>query len=148
MSARSKRRQLPHIKLNTRFRLTKKNQINNIRKKRTKAKIDFKIYEEQLEKLTEVINSATTSEKDLEIYTINHRIIHLLLLQLVLKGTEKSLKLANKYSDKTGIVVDVDKFRREVSSKAPTIRNTIKRVKESSNKPTYGSMATGWVWDY
>jgi hypothetical protein len=141
--------QYTHSKIKSKIKsnIHKNNKTRN-KQKIKKSHIELKNYEDQLKKLTEVIDSATTTEQDLEIYTINHRIIHLLLLQLVIKGTQQSIKLANKYSDKTGIKVDIGKFRRYIASKVPTIRNTVTKIKKTSKNPTPGSMAPGWVPGY
>ena len=67
-----------------------------------------------------------------------------LLIQLLANGSKKAVKLANSYSEKTGIEVDESMLNNKIS-KLPTLKNTVSKIQSSYNAPP-STTALGWVW--
>ena len=82
---------------------------------------------------------------NLEVYTYANKIIIILILQLMAHGTKKSINMANKYKEKTGIEINKQKINKQLS-KIPTLKNTVEQIYESHNHPQPGSLASGWRW--
>lgn len=123
---------------------TAKNNKQNIRTMKVKTKIDFKKAKTQLENQYNI--STTAIERgDHEMYAYSNKILLFMILDLASHGTKKAVKLANKYSEKTGIKIN-EKMVKKHLSKIPTARNTIKKIQNTANHPPSGSLAPGWVW--
>ena len=123
---------------------TAKNNKQTIRTMKVKTKIDFKKAKTQLENQYNI--STTAIERgDHEMYAYSNKILLFMILDLASHGTKKAVKLANKYSEKTGIKIN-EKMVKKHLSKIPTARNTIKKIQNTANHPPSGSLAPGWVW--
>jgi hypothetical protein len=117
---------------------TRKNNRALNRSKRKHADINLGTYKKQLDQLSKVKYNANASEEDLEIYTINNRIIYLLLLKLLIIGTVDAIGMAHKYATKNKI--NLNKIKKNI----PDIKSEVKKIKYKSKQPDMGSMSVGW----
>lgn len=126
----------------------KKTQINRRRNNRAQnqtqkkqADVDLEIYRKNLDELSKVKYKANASEEDLEIYTINDRIIYLLLLKLLVIGTTSSVEMASKYASKHKIDLSC------VKKALPSVASQVKKIKTKAIKPDMGCLPPGWYGD-
>ena len=68
-----------------------------------------------------------------------------MIIDLASYRTKKAAKLANKYSEKTGIKIDEKKLKERLNT-LPTAKNTVKSIQNTANNPPAGSIAFGWKW--
>jgi hypothetical protein len=128
------------------YKVTHSKNIRSLRRTRlTKSKMDLKLYEKQLKTLGDEIILLDPVE-DFEIYQVKTKLIYVLILELMLDGVAASMALANKYSDKTGIKVDIRAFRKKSRKHLPSIRSIVKQAKEQGKKPDAGTIAAGYRW--
>ena len=140
-------------KMKKRYKQTNRVKKPSIKTYNTSKQADYSLqeYKHQLEMLAKAPNMATANETDLEMYTINHRIIHLLLLKLIVINTIESIKIAKDFSKKNGINLDSiikENKLNSITDSLPTIKSTVNKTRKSGKKPTLGSISSGWVWDY
>ena len=122
---------------------TKRNNRSRRRVMIKKTKMDYNDYKNQIDAHIELRQFAL-QKGNLEVYAYSNKIILVLLLQLVAHGTKKAVKLANEYSEKTGVEIDESKLDERISQ-LPTVKNTVSQIKSSYNAPA-PSTALGWVW--
>ena len=122
---------------------TKKNNKSRRRVMIKKTKMDYNDYKNQIDAHIELRQFAL-QRGNLEVYAYSNKIILVLLLQLVAHGTKKAVKLANEYSEKTGVEIDESKLDNRISQ-LPTVKNTVSQIKSSYNAPP-STAALGWVW--
>ena len=108
-----------------------------------KTKMDYKNIQKQIDAQVELRDFAF-QRGNLEVYAYSNKIIMVLLLQLVAHGTKKAVKLANEYSEKTGVEIDESKLDNRIG-KLPTVKNTVGQIQASFNAPASVS-ALGWKW--
>ena len=77
-----------------------------------------------------------------EMYANANKILIILLVNLAAKKTDESIRIANKYSKKTGIKIPEINLK----SKVPSPKSTVKQIKNNYHHPPRGSIAPGWVW--
>ena len=140
-SYRSKSRQKKRVPLVKSAKNTRTNKKVMIKK----ITMDHKNIKKQIDAQIEVRDFAL-QKGNLEIYAYSNKIIMVLLLQLVADGAKKSVELANKYSEKTGIEIPKSALNKAVN-KLPTVKNTVTQAKKAFNHPSSSSFAPGWVWD-
>jgi hypothetical protein len=125
-----------------------KSRKNNIAKHSVmlkKTKMDLKQYADQLKNLESEIELIDPIA-NFEIYQVKTKLIYLLLLELALDGAKASMKLANKYSERTGIKFDIKKFKSKSRKTFPTFKNAVKDSIKSAANPDAASIAAGWKW--
>ena len=122
---------------------TKRNNKSRRRVMIKKTKMDYNDYKNQIDAHMELREFAL-QQGNLEVYAYSNKIILVLLLQLVAHGTKKAVKLANEYSEKTGVEIDESKLDNRISQ-LPTVKNTVSQIKSSYNAPP-STAALGWVW--
>ena len=122
---------------------TKRNNRSRRRVMIKKTKMDYNDYKNQIDAHIELRQFAL-QQGNLEVYAYSNKIILVLLLQLVAHGTKKAVKLANEYSEKTGVEIDESKLDNRISQ-LPTVKNTVSQIKSSYNAPP-STAALGWVW--
>jgi len=122
---------------------TKRNNRSRRRVMIKKTKMDYNDYKNQMDAHIELREFAL-QQGNLEVYAYSNKIILVLLLQLVAHGTKKAVKLANEYSEKTGVEIDESKLDNRISQ-LPTVKNTVSQIKSSYNAPP-STAALGWVW--
>ena len=122
---------------------TKRNNRSRRRVMIKKTKMDYNDYKNQIDAHMELREFAL-QQGNLEVYAYSNKIILVLLLQLVAHGTKKAVKLANEYSEKTGVEIDESKLDNRISQ-LPTVKNTVSQIKSSYNAPP-STAALGWVW--
>ena len=83
---------------------------------------------------------------DFEIYQVKTKLIYILILELMLTGMAKSLALANKYSEKTGIKVNIKEFRKQSRKKLPTVKSIVQNAKKQGKNPDVGTIAVAYRW--
>ena len=108
-----------------------------------KTKMDYNDYKNQIDAHIELRQFAL-QKGNLEVYAYSNKIILVLLLQLVAHGTKKAVKLANEYSEKTGVEIDESKLDERIS-RIPTVKNTVGEIQASFNAPA-SVAALGWEW--
>lgn len=118
-----------------------KQRINNFSRK---SEHQLKIYKDLIDSQIDLRNLAV-ERGDHEMYAHSNKILMLMILDLAAYGTKKAVKLANKYSEKTGIKIDEKKLKRRLNT-LPTAKNTVKKIQNTANHPPSGSIAPGWVW--
>ena len=127
------------------YKYTRRNDRALNRSKKKQANIDLDTYKKHLNQLSKVKFNANASEEDLEIYTINNRIIYLLLVKLLVLGTAKSIDMASEYATKNNISIDnVRAGMHSLKTKIPTIKSQVKKIKEKGKHPDFASMHIGW----
>ena len=109
-----------------------------------KTKIDYNKIKKELDNQIDLMEISQKTG-NLEVYTYANKIIIILILQLMAHGTKKSINMANKYKEKTGIEINKQKINKQLS-KIPTLKNTVEQIYESHNHPQPGSLASGWRW--
>lgn len=117
---------------------------NNKQSKRInsrKSTLELKKLEESIKSQTKIQEYALQTENQ-EMYAHANKILLILLLDLAAKKTDDSVRLANKYSKKTGVKIP----KLNLKSKVPSPSSTVKQIKKSYHQPPSGSMASGWVW--
>ena len=107
-----------------------------------KHRINLKRIDNEIKQQIKLRNIAI-EESDLEMKKYSNKILAVLLLQLLSTGTKKAAKMANKYSEKTGIELDEHKLRKQLN-KLPNLKNTVSQVRKSYYNPPTGSIAAGW----
>jgi hypothetical protein len=120
---------------------------NNKQKRTTlsrKTDFEFKIARKQLDNQID-IRELAIERGDHEMYAHSNKILMLMILDLASYGTKKAVKLANQYSDRTGLKIDEKKLKKRLNT-LPTARNTVKKIQNTANHPPSGSIAPGWVW--
>ena len=122
---------------------TKRNNRSRRRVMIKKTKMDYNEYKNQIDAHIELRQFAL-QQGNLEVYAYSNKIILVLLLQLIAHGTKKAVKLANEYSEKTGVEIDESKLDNRISQ-LPTVKNTVNQIKSSYNAPP-STAALGWVW--
>ena len=122
---------------------TKRNNRSSRRVMIKKTKMDYNDYKNQIDAHIELRQFAL-QQGNLEVYAYSNKIILVLLLQLIAHGTKKAVKLANEYSEKTGVEIDESKLDNRISQ-LPTVKNTVSQIKSSYNAPP-STAALGWVW--
>ncbi|MBT6324759.1 MAG: hypothetical protein HOJ35_02225 [Bdellovibrionales bacterium] len=122
---------------------TKRNNRSRRRVMINKTKMDYKNIQKQIDAQVELRDFAF-QRGNLEVYAYSNKIIMVLLLQLVAHGTKKAVKLANEYSEKTGVEIDESKLDNRIG-KLPTVKNTVGQIQASFNAPASVS-ALGWKW--
>ena len=108
-----------------------------------KTRLDYKNLQKQLDGQIEIREFAL-QKGNLEVYAYSNKIIMVLLLQLLAQGTKKAVKLANEYSEKTGVEIDESKLDERIS-RIPTVKNTVGEIQASFNAPA-SVAALGWEW--
>ena len=122
---------------------TKRNNRSRRRVMIKKTKMDYNDYKNQIDAHIELRQFAL-QKGNLEVYAYSNKIILVLLLQLVANGTKKAVKLANEYSEKTGVEIDESKLDERIS-RIPTVKNTVGEIQASFNAPA-SVAALGWEW--
>tara|TARA_X000000950_G_C13784726_1_gene606688 strand:+ start:560 stop:985 length:426 start_codon:yes stop_codon:yes gene_type:complete len=122
---------------------TKRNNRSRRRVMIKKTKMDYNDYKNQIDAHIELRQFAL-QKGNLEVYAYSNKIILVLLLQLVAHGTKKAVKLANEYSEKTGVEIDESKLDERIS-RIPTVKNTVGEIQASFNAPA-SVAALGWEW--
>ena len=134
-------------KVKTQRRPLSKQTTRNTKSKRkvmiNKTRLDYKNMKKQLDGQIEIREFAL-QKGNLEVYAYSNKIIMVLLLQLLAQGTKKAVKLANEYSEKTGLEIDESKLNKKID-KLPTVRNTVSEIQSSFNAPP-STAALGWEW--
>lgn len=124
--------------------LTSKN-IKQLRRTMTrKAVLDYKKVKEQFDNQVKIRDYAL-QEGNLEVYAYSNKILLVMLINLMAHGTTKAVKMANKYSKKTGININEKSLHKKLSI-LPRVNNTVKSVQNSYFKPPSTSIAAGWRW--
>lgn len=118
-----------------------KQRRNNLTRK---SDYNFKIQKELMDSQIDLRNLAI-ERGDHEMYAHSNKILMLMILDLAAHGTKKAAKLANQYSEKTGIKIDEKKLKRRLNT-FPNAKNTVKKIQNTANHPPSGSIAPGWVW--
>lgn len=118
-----------------------KQRVNNFSRK---SEHQLKIYKDLIDSQIDLRNLAI-ERGDHEMYAHSNKILMLMILDLASYGTKKAAKLANQYSEKTGIKIDEEKLKRRLNT-LPTAKNTIRKIQNTANHPPSGSIAPGWVW--
>lgn len=106
-----------------------------------KSNLELKKLEESIKSQAKIQEYAIQIENH-EMYAHANKILLILLVNLAAKKTDASIKLANKYSKKTGIKIP----NLNLTSKVPSPSSTVKQIKNSYHHPPSGSIAPGWVW--
>ena len=109
-----------------------------------KSEHEFKMQKELIDSQIDLRNLAI-ERGDHEMYAHSNKILMLMILDLAAHGTKKAAKLANKYSEKTGIKIDEKQLKKRLNT-LPTAKNTIRKIQNTANHPPSGSIAPGWVW--
>jgi hypothetical protein len=117
---------------------TRRNNRALNKSKRKKSDVNLDVYKKNLEELSKVKYKANASEEDLEIHTINNRIIYLMLLKLLVIGTTSAVEMASKYAHKNKI--NLNKVRAGI----PTIKSHVDKIKTKGIKPDFAAMHIGW----
>ena len=135
-------------RIHRKLKSLKKSQITTPRNNKTvrltqtkKAKFSLKDIEKKIKAQDEIREYALQSG-NLEAYAYSNKLLFILLADLIARGTDESIKMANKYSNKTGVKLP----KLNLSSKVPNPRNTVKQVQNSFTNPPATSIAPGWVW--
>ena len=110
-----------------------------------KSKLDLKLYEKQLKTLGDEI-VLLDPVADFEIYQVKTKLIYVLILELMLDGMAASMALANKYSHKTGVKVDIRAFRKKSRRMLPTVKSVVKAAQQQGKKPDAGTLAVAYRW--
>jgi hypothetical protein len=146
MSQRSKRSIKAQRSLQRTY--SKQKTAKNNKQKRNnftrKSDHQLKVYKELIESQIDLRNLAV-EKGDHEMYAHSNKILMLMILDLAAQGTKKAAKLANQYSERTGIKIDEKKLKERINA-LPTAKNTVKKIKNTANHPPPGSIAAGWVW--
>ena len=108
-----------------------------------KTRLDYKNLQKQLDGQIEIREFAL-QKGNLEVYAYSNKIIMVLLLQLLAQGTKKAVKLANEYSEKTGLEIDESKLDKKLN-KLPSVKNTVSQIQSSYHAPP-STAALGWIW--
>ena len=134
-------------RIRTQRRTVSKPTVKNHKSKKRvmikKTKMDYKNIQKQIDAQVELRDFAF-QKGNLEVYAYSNKIIMVLLLQLVAHGTKKAVKLANEYSEKTGVEIDESKLDNRIG-KLPTVKNTVGQIQASFNAPA-SVAALGWKW--
>ena len=138
MVLQRKSRKIP--KSLSRQRTTKNNRLSR-RINSKKSNLELKKLEESIKSQAKIQEYAIQIENH-EMHAHANKILLILMVNLVAKKTEESIKLANKYSKKTGIKIPEINLK----SKVPSPSSTVKQIKNSYHHPPRGSIAPGWVW--
>ena len=118
---------------------SKRNNRQNSQTKSKKVNKEIKQIEANIKEQSKVREFALQTG-NLEVVGYSNKILFVLLLSLLAKKTDESVKLANKYSKQTGVKIpDVN-----LSTKVPSPRTTVKAIQNTYNSPQPGSMAAGW----
>ena len=118
---------------------SKRNNRQNSQTKSKKVNKEIKQIEANIKEQSKVREFALQTG-NLEVVGYSNKILFVLLLSLLAKKTDESVKLANKYSKQTGVKIpDVN-----LSAKVPSPKSTIKSIQNTYNEPQPGSMAAGW----
>jgi len=120
---------------------TTRNNKQNRRINSNKSTLELKKLEESIKSQSKLREYALQTENQ-EMYAYSNKILLILLVNLAAKKTDESIKLANKYSKKTGISIP----NLNLQSRVPSPKTTVKQIKNSYYHPSSGSMAQGWVW--
>ena len=110
-----------------------------------KSKLDLKLYEKQLKTLGDEI-VLLDPVADFEVYQVKTKLIYVLILELMLDGMAASMALANKYSHKTGVKVDIRAFRKKSRRMLPTVKSVVKAAQQQGKKPDAGTLAVAYRW--
>ena len=108
-----------------------------------KTRLDYKNLQKQLDGQIEIREFAL-QKGNLEVYAYSNKIIMVLLLQLLAQGTKKAVKLANEYSEKTGLEIDESKLDKKLNQ-LPSVKNTVSQIQSSYHAPP-STAALGWIW--
>lgn len=108
-----------------------------------KTRLDYKNLQKQLDSQIEIREFAL-QKGNLEVYAYSNKIIMVLLLQLLAQGTKKAVKLANEYSEKTGLEIDESKLDKKLNQ-LPSVKNTVSKIQSSYHAPP-STAALGWIW--
>jgi hypothetical protein len=108
-----------------------------------KTRLDYKNLQKQLDSQIEIREFAL-QKGNLEVYAYSNKIIMVLLLQLLAQGTKKAVKLANEYSEKTGLEIDESKLDKKLNE-LPSVKNTVSQIQSSYHAPP-STAALGWIW--
>ena len=108
-----------------------------------KTRLDYKNLQKQLDGQIEIREFAL-QKGNLEVYAYSNKIIMVLLLQLLAQGTKKAVKLANEYSEKTGLEIDESKLDKKLNQ-LPSVKNTVSKIQSSYHAPP-STAALGWIW--
>ena len=108
-----------------------------------KTRLDYKNMKKQLDGQIEIREFAL-QKGNLEVYAYSNKIIMVLLLQLLAQGTKKAVKLANEYSEKTGLEIDESKLDKKLNQ-LPSVKNTVSQIQSSYHAPP-STAALGWIW--
>ena len=138
-SYKSKRRAVKRVPLVKSAKNSKMNKTVMIKK----TKMDHKNIKKQLDAQIEVRDFAL-QKGNLEVYAYSNKIIMVLLLQLLAQGTKKAVKLANEYSEKTGLEIDESKLDKKLNQ-LPSVKNTVSQIQSSYHAPP-STAALGWIW--
>ena len=132
-----------------RNKLPKKSQRTSVRNNKTrrtvmskKMKLELKNIEKRIKNQTEIREYALQNG-NLEVYGYSNKILLVLLMDLVAKKTDESIKLANKYSKKTGIEIPTV----NLSSKVPNPKKTVKSIQNSYYHPPATATADALKWE-
>ena len=108
-----------------------------------KTRLDYKNLQKQLDGQIEIREFAL-QKGNLEVYAYSNKIIMVLLLQLLAQGTKKAVKLANEYSEKTGLEIDESKLDKKLNQ-LPSVKTTVSQIQSSYHAPP-STAALGWIW--
>lgn len=124
---------------------TRRNTLNKRATMLTKSKKDLKLYEKQLKTLNDEI-VLLDPVADFEIYRVKTKLIYVIMMELALDGVAASMALANKYSDKTGIKIDIKAFRKKSRKNLPSVKKIVKQAQQQGKTPDPGAIAAGYKW--
>lgn len=123
----------------TQTSVSKRNNRQSSQTKSNKVNKEIKQIENNIKEQSKVREFALQTG-NLEVVGYSNKILFVLLLSLLAKKTDESVKLANKYSKQTGLKIpDVN-----LSTKVPSPRSTVKTIQNTYNAPQSGSIAAGW----
>ena len=123
---------------------TAKNNKYNKQLMSRKSTMEFKNAQKLIDNQIDIRNLAI-ERGDQEMYAYSNKILLLMILDLASKGTKKAVKLANQYSEKTGIEINERKLKKRLNS-LPTAKSVVKKIQNTANHPPSGSIAAGWRW--
>ena len=110
-----------------------------------KSNLDLRHHEKMLKNLENEIHLIDPIA-NFEIYQVKTKLIYLILMELALDGAAASLKLANKYSDKTGIKFNVRNFRKKSRKNLPSLKTEVQKSLKAGKNPEYASIAAAYKW--
>ena len=144
-SKRSIRSQSMQQRLTQKYKTRTAKNTKQLRRTMTiKAALDYKKVKNQFDNQIKIRDYAL-QEGNLEVYAYSNKILLVMLLNLMTHGTKKAAKLANQYSERTGIKINEKKLKERLNI-FPTAKNTVKSVQNSYFKPPSTSIAAGWRW--